>query len=261
MPKLLACTFTYAKDLELLGVTLVGNLRAGVDEVVVFVDAKSPFSEEELRTILPEDITGRVHYKLTTFDRRRNLNGEECVRGMHACMQNAAAEREADWFIKLDSDTIITKVFVDDLRTLTKQEPRVVGFVSSSDHLKPWRMYGCSYAFHKDVFMAFNAAMDEWFKQSMAHNKHLCRIYEEDAVMTSICAAGGIVMSQADIVKDGTRGWLTPHNYKGDPKPIPGLRAWSTGNINLDPVLGMLDDAERRFLEVSAARKFIALGL
>lgn len=101
------CFFSYNKDTELLKQALRGvkrlrekNLEDTID-VYVFDDNNAPLERE----ILPE----WVNYAQTTFDRRRNLNGLECIQGMLSVYADLIS-KGYEWVIKADSDTYINNL-------------------------------------------------------------------------------------------------------------------------------------------------------
>lgn len=94
--------FTYERDAELLGMSLqaLPQLRSREgDEVSVFVfdDANAPLA------VVPEGVV----YEQTSFDRKGNLNGLECIDGMLALYESVFERTGAEWIVKLDCDTYL----------------------------------------------------------------------------------------------------------------------------------------------------------
>lgn len=105
--KIAICFFSYEKDAALLwqalrGVKLLqGKYPEDVIDAYVYDDAAAPMG----RDAVPEC----VHYALTDFDRKGNLNGLECVLGQLSVYAGLAAEGY-EWVIKADSDTYINSL-------------------------------------------------------------------------------------------------------------------------------------------------------
>lgn len=259
MKRILACLFSYSRDLELAVMATESALRAGIDLVAVLVDAASPFEETAFLPLISEDLRPRVTFRLTTFPRNRNLNGEVCVKAMHAVMKKEADEAGADWIVKLDSDAFVLPPLVKDLRDIEPGKAGLLGFISSTDP-RPWRLYGCCYAYPTDMSDMIQKTLADWFAQPMAHNKHLIPGFGEDVVLASACEAGSIPRLYADIAQPATQFWLRPYDYAGEPVWTATTRCWNTGNVNVIPNLSNLPADARRLLELNAARKFMALA-
>lgn len=96
------CIFTYADDAHMLGqcIRALRKLGASRNNIYIFDDDKKPLPYPPPNT----------QYTRTTFQRRGNLNGVQCVDGMLLCMKYAATASRADVVIKVDSDVIINNL-------------------------------------------------------------------------------------------------------------------------------------------------------
>ena len=119
--KIALCFFCYAKDAALLDCALraVPHLRAAGDVVDVYVcdDVAAPLAE----------VPAGVYYRQTSFPRRGNLNGGECIAGMVKEYARIVAEGGYDWVVKVDCDTV-----VNDLEWLRGIDPGKVLQVGTS---------------------------------------------------------------------------------------------------------------------------------
>lgn len=89
--------FTYADDADCLALCVqqIRDIDSNA-QLYVFDDGK--------KTIPVERIPDGVHYKVTWFNRKGNLNGLECVRGMLSSMLDIPGD---DPVIKIDADTLL----------------------------------------------------------------------------------------------------------------------------------------------------------
>ena len=118
--------FSYSGDELLLRQALraIPHLRAFGDSIDVFIvdDAAAPLS------IIPDG----VHYIPTTFNRRGNLNGVECICGMAQSYAKILQYGAYDWLIKKDCDTYINDLHW--LRALSPTECLYAGTVHAHDY-------------------------------------------------------------------------------------------------------------------------------
>lgn len=97
-PKIAVNVFTYRADAVCLGQCLRALHALGYPlDVYVWDDAANP---------LPFAPSG-CHYETTDFPREGNLNGIPCVRGILFCLLRSARMSEADYVLKIDSDTCL----------------------------------------------------------------------------------------------------------------------------------------------------------
>ena len=91
--------FCYREDYKCLELC-VGQIRR-VDPdctIYLFDDGKAPLARKDIPR-------GRdIIYKKTYFERNRNLNGLECIRGMLSCMRDIPGREP---IIKIDADTLL----------------------------------------------------------------------------------------------------------------------------------------------------------
>ena len=101
--------FCYRGEEELLPMSL-GRLHAALPEARIHImdDGADPIREEYVRKI---KAVCPCTYRATYFDRKRNLNGKECVVGELECMLDVMTENvnEDGYVIKMDPDTLVLR--------------------------------------------------------------------------------------------------------------------------------------------------------
>lgn len=101
--------FCYRGEEELLPMSL-GRLHAALPEARIHImdDGADPIREEYVRKI---KAVCPCTYRATYFDRKRNLNGKECVVGELECMLDVMVENvnENGYVIKMDPDTLVLR--------------------------------------------------------------------------------------------------------------------------------------------------------
>ena len=94
--------YCYREDYKCLELCIGQIRRVDPDFLIyLFDDGSAPL----LRCHIPKGKD--VIYKKTYFQRRRNLNGLECVRGMLSCMKDIPG---TDPIVKVDADTLIMSI-------------------------------------------------------------------------------------------------------------------------------------------------------
>ena len=91
--------FCYREDYKCLELCVVQIRRVDPDcTIYLFDDGKAPLARKDIPR-------GRdIIYKKTYFERNRNLNGLECIRGMLSCMRDIPGREP---IIKIDADTLL----------------------------------------------------------------------------------------------------------------------------------------------------------
>lgn len=148
--KIHAIIFTYEGDRELSAIAAAALLKAGC-VVTLAWDRNAPQWALEK--------TPGANHVVTDFNRGRNLNGPECVRGMAAAFEYVNAG--ADWVVKVDSDTIVRPGFFARLAASTKDAE---GFYCVSANKRPW--WGACYAIRGKHIPKLRQALDA--KQDLA---------------------------------------------------------------------------------------------
>lgn len=105
--KIAVCYFSYWKDLDFLNESLKlleSSIRRHPEyefKVFVFDDARCD------KRLKKKDLYGTPTLISTTFDRKGNLNGYECIDGMFKEYRKIAEKFDYDYLVKLDSDCVI----------------------------------------------------------------------------------------------------------------------------------------------------------
>lgn len=247
-PLVVFCFFTYGQDLEFVRVS-AAHARKFVprSQVYIFDDAQHPVTEEGAA-----ELDKLAVYRKTTFPRNGNLNGKDCVLGIHEAMGAALEESGSKWVFKLDSDTLITRALLMDLVNVAQVD--ALGFSSTCDKF-PWRAYGCCYGYRDTVAAKIRKLIARWFRQDMAHNRHLCRHFEEDLVFSSVLEASDIPFGFADIDKGKATGFLQAWNYAEGATLNPRCRAFNVGNVNVLPHTKDLPRDRRRALALEVLKQ------
>lgn len=128
--KINAVVFTYEGDRELAVIAAAALLTLGCDVTLAW-DRNAPQWALEQAPL--------AKHVVTTFPRGRNLTGPECVTGILDMYDSVA--HGADWVMKVDSDTIVRRAFIQRLELSTHDaEGAIVGCSDDRD----W--YGACYA-------------------------------------------------------------------------------------------------------------------
>lgn len=202
--KIAICFFSYSGDAPLLDLSLqaVPRLRAQGHAVDVYVvdDAASPLKEPP----------SGCRYWTTTFDRKGNLNGAECICGMvdvyNAIFKNGMYE----WVLKTDCDT-----FVNSLDWLVGISSQIYSFAGTT-HRQDYCTGSC-YAVSR------NAA--EWLKsrlQEPSWRGAAQRGFCEDKVLYNMCKLSGMPVHALQL-KDTPDGKLW-HDWEGEQLPFDELK-------------------------------------
>lgn len=105
--KMTVCMPAWSGESEILPLTLGAAMRAWPEASFTILDDRDNPLPKHVRKALPSP----VRYKQTSFDRQRNLNGIDCVRGLVTeYLEAAELDGNNDGFIvKLDPDTIVLR--------------------------------------------------------------------------------------------------------------------------------------------------------
>ena len=178
-PKFTLVVFCYRGEEELLPMTL-SRAKAAIPGVSIhlFDDELDPLKAATVDTLIK--LTGCT-YERTTFDRKRNLNGKECVVGELHCMQKAMAQDDNTdgYVIKLDPDTVILRFNL--VQDAIAKGAKWVSHSSTKGHFA-----GMFYAIHKSILdvVARNAEVMELPER--------CAEDETIGAMCYVAAAQGI---------------------------------------------------------------------
>lgn len=105
IPDIAGCWFAFRGDQACLAESVQAFRRVYGQNVpiCVFDDRDDPMEIDFVTTLRP------TLYVLTSWERKGNLNGQECVLGILECMALAGSTTGARWIAKTDCDTIIFK--------------------------------------------------------------------------------------------------------------------------------------------------------
>lgn len=102
--KILLHFFTYAGDADILPVSIAAARHAFPGAPVhVIDDSGAPMQPHQVAAL------GDIHYSRSDWERKYNLNGPECVRGILQTMNDNAKRYSADYVIKIDPDTLVLR--------------------------------------------------------------------------------------------------------------------------------------------------------
>lgn len=184
--------FCYRGEEELLPMSL-GRLHAALPEARIHImdDGADPIREEYVRKI--KNVCPCT-YRTTYFDRKRNLNGKECVVGELECMLDVMSENvnEDGYVIKMDPDTLVLRP--DLILEAIDKGAKWISHNSMKGHFA-----GMFYVIHRSIL------------ESVLRNARVMSFPEhcaEDETIGALCyiAAAQGAYSWTDIsIKDNTR--------------------------------------------------------
>jgi hypothetical protein len=200
-----AVIFTYEGDRELSAIAAAALLKAGC-RVTLAWDKNAP--QWALRA------TPDAEHVVTDFNRGRNLNGPECVHGMFDVLDYA--RRDADWVLKVDSDTVIRSGFFARLAASRKDAE---GFYCVDTVKRAW--WGACYA--------IRAQRITTLQNALRADTTLDPKCPEDLTVHTAMTNLGFSMNS------GPLEWIG-HNPKGQPTVIsPGAEGAHYGDLRNIP--------------------------
>lgn len=102
--KIIIHIFTYSGDADVLPVCISATRRAFPGAPIhVIDDNASPLKPDQVALL------GDIHYTRSVWDRKRNLNGPECIRGILDTMHENVSRYGADYAVKIDADTLVLR--------------------------------------------------------------------------------------------------------------------------------------------------------
>lgn len=155
--------FTYSADADCLEIC-VDQIRSVDDnaKIYIFDDGKCPLT--------PDQIPDLCVYKKTWFNRRGNLNGLECVRGMLACLFDIPGDEPV---VKIDADTLL--MTTKEIQRSLCDRKKLAGGVQCS---VPLAWAGCCYWLTRQ---AIEKALELFARREFPETKDL---YQEDLTIT-----------------------------------------------------------------------------
>lgn len=127
--------FTYYGDCYIVKETVMCAKQALPEANVVVIDEGEKQTPPNIRKEI-EDLG--AEWRISTFPRRGNLRGKECVMGILTEML-ASAMSDQDLLIKLDADTCLMNG--EELRTFAENSQKIMCACGAMDD----RIYGCCY--------------------------------------------------------------------------------------------------------------------
>ena len=120
----------------------------------------------------------------TSFDRRRNLNGHSCIKGILETMSFAAEKAVADYILKIDPDTMLfSSELTDNL------SDRSVGSIGGAAGEKPDRyFFGMCYALRRDIIGKTLDFVSGTASDRLAELVENNRKLPEDYTISGICS-------------------------------------------------------------------------
>lgn len=149
--------FTFSGDQELIrnAIQAVDRLRIKLPQHSIYSfildDAQHPL----------EQVPSCTEYHRTTFDRRGNLNGAPCVKGMLEYYSKFINKYNLDWIVKTDSDC-----YINNLDWILDKDPQVIGSVGTLNLPENGELPVDSLIFHSGACYALSRK-----------NIELCRFY------------------------------------------------------------------------------------
>jgi hypothetical protein len=198
------CFFSYAGDAALLDMALqaVPRLRQQGHNVDVYLcnDAAAPLVH----------IPSGCRVWQTTFDRKGNLNGAECICGMVDVYNSIFQNGIYEWILKTDCDTFINSL--DWLHGVSSRTHAFAGTIHVNDHCS-----GACYAVSRNGAEWLQSRLQEPSWRGAAE-----RGFCEDKVLYNMCKLSGMQV-HALRANDKPDGMLW-HDWQGEPLPFSELQ-------------------------------------
>ena len=200
--KIAACIFTFKDDEPCLHecVRALRRLQKKHNiEIFIFDDSEHPI----------ENVPEGVHYRKTYFDRKGNLNGEECAQGQMIEFLIAARQCQAEYILKIDCDTIIRSLdrFLSPLKV---ERDSVVGF-----QITRFMDYCAGSMYLLPTVKLYNAIRN--FVPFMAEERTKSTFIShvpEDRTITRCVMAQGSTMRLFDNVEHPENWIFAPYNFR-----------------------------------------------
>ena len=209
--KIAVCYFSYWKDIDFLN-----------ESLKVLEDTIARHPEYEVKTYVFDDARARQRLKKkdiygsptlisTTFDRKGNLNGFECIDGMFNEYKKIAAKFDYDYLIKLDSDCVLNSL--DYISKVEVEVMKAGGTIESIGQIGSFFasicVCGCCQTFGKagiaticNLFSFMNRGSNQ---QEIIMKKRVERGYNEDKVVSVLLEMSPVLRINLDTIPN-TKG-------------------------------------------------------
>lgn len=204
--KIAVCYFSYWKDIDFLNESLK-VLEATIARhpeyevrVYVFDDAR------DVKQLKKKELYGSPTLIKTTFDRKGNLNGFECIDGMFKEYKKIAEKFDYDYLIKLDSDCVINSfdyLYATE-EYLKKNNVPLNQLAQFSTYFAEICCCGCWQNFTKlgvnticNLFAYMNRASNQ---QEIIMKKRVINGYNEDKVVSVLMEMSPVVRINVDAI-------------------------------------------------------------
>ena len=219
--KIAVCYFSYWKDIDFLNESLK-VLEATIARhpeyevrVYVFDDAR------DVKRLKKKQLHGSPTLIKTTFDRKGNLNGFECIDGMFKEYKKIAKSFDYDYLIKIDSDCVInsfdyiysTEKYLKDNDIPLELLGQFGTFFAELCCWGPWQNFT---KYGVDVMCNLCECMNRGSnQQEIVMKKRVDNGYNEDKVVSMLLEMSHVVRINVDNIPN-VKGLLNAYNESED---------------------------------------------
>lgn len=215
--KIAVCYFSYWKDLDFLNESLkvlestISRHPEYEVKTYVFDDARCD------KRLKKKDIYGSPTLVSTSFDRKGNLNGFECIDGMFKEYKKIMEKFDFDYLIKLDSDCVINSLdyIYSTEEFLKKNNVPLEQLAQFGTYFAQVCCCGCWQNFTKlgvntisNLFSCMNRGANQ---QEVIMKKRVEHGYNEDKVVSVLMEMAPVVRINVDAIPN-TKGCLNAFN-------------------------------------------------
>lgn len=222
MSKIAVCYFSYWKDIDFLNNSLK-VLHKTIDKfkdkhevrVYVFDDGRCQ------KHLKKKELFGNPTLIKTSFDRKGNLNGYDCIEGMFKEYKKIMDKFDCDYIIKLDSDCVMNSF---DYITAAENEMNKLKIPKAQigemgTYFAQICIVGCCQTFGKMGVVAinnlFNMMNEGKTKDSQILKKRVSMGYNEDKVISVLIEMSPLVKINVDLlpnIKGNCNAFMMPQN-------------------------------------------------
>lgn len=223
MSKIAICYFSYHKDEPFLYQSLraLENVIKYTPQheikVYIFDDANC-VEKIDKTNISKLDFNNSLSFIETTFDRKGNLNGYDCINGIIQTYVKIYQNYQYDYIIKLDSDCVINNLdYINTVEMLARKQNcfEQVGQIGSM--FAKLACYGCCQTFRPNAINVLKHLFDqmngEIHEQAKVLKKRVELGFNEDKVVSILLEMSSLIRVNLDMV-DGVVGHLNAFTCK-----------------------------------------------